>query len=419
MPTVDRPAVVRAWLAARWNGSRLKSTADVQARQARLWRAMAPVVARTPAIAHLAGHPLADFPVVSPQQVRADFQQWNTLGLDRATAEAAARDAETGGPGKVALGVAAGFSSGSSGPPGIFLNNRAERAAYLGHLIARLLPKSAMVRRKRVALCLRARASLYSDVTGAGRFRFLFIDLASPGEDKLAKLEAFRPHVFIAPPHVLADMARRVEDGAAWPPARLFWGAEPMGELERDWIDAVLESRPAPIYQATEGFIGAPCRDGTLHLNEDVLIVEREPVPGTNRFVPIITDLRRTTQPMIRMRLPDLLEILPNQCSCGSPLTAIWPVEGRLEDLWRWGDVAIPPRAVDEAVSGALGPEEEWRAVASPSGVVVEAAADLMDEAVLAVKDLLRERGVTVPVTAGGRPPPIVVKRRRVRWIDG
>jgi putative adenylate-forming enzyme len=419
VPTVDRPAVFRAWLAARWTASRLKATAEVEARQARLWRRMAPVIARTPAIARFAGQPLDAFPIMSPQQVRDDFEGWNTAGLKHAEAEAGARDAETGGPGKVAHGIAAGFSSGSSGAPGVFLNDRAERAAYLGHLIARLLPKSAMVRRKRIALCLRARASLYSDVTGAGRFRFLFMGLDTPAEEKLAQLEAFRPHVFIAPPHVLADMARRVEDGAAWPPARLFWGAEPMGDLERDWIEAVLGARPDPIYQATEGFLGAPCPHGTLHLNEDVLIIEREPVPGTNRFLPIVTDLRRETQPMIRMRLPDLLEPLRAPCPCGSALTPIRPVEGRLEDLWRWGEAVVTPREVDDAVSGALGPDEEWRAVAGPSGVTVESAPDLADEAVAALKDLLAAHKVAVPVTHGGSPPPIIVKRRRVRWTDG
>lgn len=419
MSAIDRPAVLRAWLDARWTGSRLTTPAAVAARQARLWRQMTPVIARTPAVAHLAGQPLEAFPILSPQAVRDDFDRWNTLGLTRAAAEAAARGAETGGSGEVAPGVVAGFSSGSSGAPGLFISSKAERAAYLGHMIARLMPKSALFRKKRIGLSLRASSKLYSDVSGAGPFRFLFLGLEVPGEVKLERLEAFAPHILIAPAHVLADLTRRVEDGAPWRPARLFWGAEPMGEIERDWIEATLESRPAPIYQATEGFLGAPCVHGTLHLNEDVLIVEREPVPGTNRFLPIITDLRRTTQPMIRLRLPDLLEPLAAPCPCGSARTAIRPVEGRLEDLWRWGGIAVPPRAVEETVSAALGPAEDWRAVAGPSRVVVEAAPDRVSGAVEALRALLAERGVVVPVEAGGPPPPVAVKRRRVRWSDG
>ena len=96
----------------------------------------------TPAVAHLAGRALEAFPVVSPEEVREGFDRWNTLGLSRAAAEAAARDAEAGGDGEVVPGVSAGFSSGSSGRPGLFLSSRVERAAYLGHMIARLLPTS-------------------------------------------------------------------------------------------------------------------------------------------------------------------------------------------------------------------------------------------------------------------------------------
>ena len=419
MGPVDRPAVLRAWLAARTSDARLKTPAAIAARQDRLWRRMAPVIARTPAVAHLAGQSLEAFPVTSPREVRDAFDSWNTLGLTRAAAEAAAHGAETGGSGEVVPGIVAGFSSGSSGAPGLFVSSKAERAEYLGHMIARLMPKSALFRKKRIALSLRASSKLYSDVSGAGPFRFLFLGLDMPGETRLERLEAFAPHVLIAPAHVLAELARTVGDGAPWRPARLFWGAEPMGEIERDWIEATLESRPAPIYQATEGFLGAPCIHGTLHLNEDVLIVEREPVPGTNRFLPIITDLRRATQPMIRLRLPDLLEPLTTPCPCGSARLAIRPVEGRLEDLWRWGEVVVPPRAVEEAISGALGPSEDWRAVAGSSRVGVEAAPDQVEAAVEAIRTLLSERGVNVPVEAGRPPPPIVVKRRRVRWSDG
>jgi putative adenylate-forming enzyme len=413
----DRGTVLAAWLKARWSMARLKRRALVAARQERLWRRMAPVIARTPAVSALAGEPLHRLPIVTPSQVREAFESWNTLGLVRAEAEAAAGRAENGGSGEVRSGVDAGFSSGSSGAPGLFVSSRAERAAYLGHLIARLLPASALLEGRRIALCLRAPASLYSDVAAAGPFRLMYMGLVVPGDERVERLKAFAPDVLIAPAHVLADIARRAAAGQAWRPTRLFWGAEPMGEAERAWIGQVLGARPDPIYQATEGFLGAPCRFGTLHLNEDVLVVEREPVPGTNRFVPIVTDLRRTSQPMIRVRLPDLLEA--TACTCGSPLAAVRPVEGRLEDLWRWGSAAITPREAEEAVSGALGPAEDWRAVASPAEVVVEAAPDQVGAAVGAIRELLARRGVGAAVRAGGLPPPIVVKRRRVRWTDG
>jgi putative adenylate-forming enzyme len=378
---------------------------------------MAPVVALTPAVSAKAGRPLADFPIIPPVVLREHFDAWNTLGLTRAATEAAALAAETGGSGEVLAGLVAGFSTGSSGRRGLFVTSAAERGGWAGHILARLLPVDALLRPARIALCLRADNRLYGDVERAGPIRFLFVGLDVPAPARFERLRAFAPDVLIAPPQVLADLARRTD--RPWPLRRLFYGAEPMGEAERVWIGAALGVRPDPIYQATEGFLGAACRFGTLHLNEDVLVIEREPVPGTNRFLPIVTDLRRTTQPMIRVRLPDLLQPLDAPCPCASPLTAVQPVEGRLEDLWRWPGATICPREVETAVSAGLGPEQDWRAVASAHSVSVEAEPDRVVAARSAVATLLRAHGVEVPVTVGGQPKQDGIKRRRVRWSDG
>lgn len=416
---LDRTRLLSAWLDARWSGLRLRSPADVAARQARLWQRMAPVVARTPAIAARTGQPLDRFPVVSPETLRRDFERWNTLGLSLDETEAAARSGEAGGSGEVRPGVVAGFSSGSSGWPGLFVSSADERTGYLGHILARLLPIDALVRPTRIALCLRADNRLYGDVAGAGPFRFLFVGLGETDQGRFDRLQAFAPHVLIAPSHVLADLARRPAGPRGWPLRRLFYGAEPMGEAERDWIEAELGIRPDPIYQATEGFLGAPCRFGTLHLNEDVLIVEREIVPGTGRFIPIVTDLRRMTQPMIRVRLPDLLEPLDRPCPCGSPLAAVQPVEGRLDDLWRWPGVAIPPRKVEATISAALGPGRDWCATACRTGVTIEVTLDQIDLAKTTLETLLADHGLSLPITVGELARPTAVKRRRVRWTDG
>lgn len=416
---LDRNRLVAAWLDARRSDLTLRTPSDLALRQARLWHDMEPVLARTPAIAGLAGQPLDRFPVMSPETLRADFDRWNTAGLTLGQAEAAARRGDAGGSGEVRPGLVAGFSSGSSGRPGLFVSDPKERGSYLGHVLARLLPLDVLFRPTRIALCLRADNRLYGDVVGAGLFRFLFVGLGELVQTRIDQLRDFAPQILIAPSHVLAELARQPVGAHRWPLQRLFYGAEPMGEAERTWIAASLGIRPDPIYQATEGFIGATCRFGTLHLNEDVLIIERDPVPRTNRFVPIVTDLRRTTQPMIRVRLPDLLEPLQTSCRCGSPLTAVRPVEGRLEDLWRWSGATITPREVESAISGALGPEREWRATASSSQVRVEAGPDQREAARAALAALLTQRGLTVPVVDDALTPGTAVKRRRVRWTNG
>jgi putative adenylate-forming enzyme len=51
------------------------------------------------------------------------------------------------------------------------------------------------------------------------------------------------------------------------------------------------------------------------------------------KFVPIITDFNRTTQPIIRYRLDDILTERATPCPCGSVLTALDGIEGRCDDL--------------------------------------------------------------------------------------
>lgn len=407
--------MLAAWTGAKWTRLTLATRRDIERRQVQLWRDMAPVVAKVPAVAHLAGRRLADFPIVSPVEIRAGFERWNTLGLTRQAAETAAEEAEQGGGGEAAPGIAAGFSTGTTGERGVFLSSGPERARYLGLSLARLLPATAMLRPRRLALVLRADNRLYRDVEQTGRFRFAFFGLAMDPQARAEGLQAFDPDILIAPAHVLADLARRSETDDFQLPrlSRLYWGAEPMGVLERDWIGDALGVRPDPIYQATEGFLGAACREGGLHLNEDALVVELEPVDGTTAFRPIVTDLRRTSQPIIRVRLDDLVAPAPGRCACGSPLLAIRPVEGRVGDLWRWGDTVVRPAQVWAAMEATLGPRAEWRAEASDRGVS------------LTVEGLGGEAGrAALQTLAGGRPVRLASgapaldgpKRRRVRW---
>ncbi|RYD91583.1 MAG: cell division protein FtsA [Sphingomonadales bacterium] len=413
---IDRLRVIRAYVAARRYQARGMTREGLERRQRKLWRDFAPVIARTPALAHLTGKPLEDFPIVRPEEIRRDFARWNTLGLSKLAAEAAAAEAESGGSGEVVAGVSAGFSTGTSDVRGVFLASADERAEYLGQALARLLPWDGVLRRRRIALCLRADSALYRDVGNAGPFAFRFFGLGVPVPELQRELAAFDPHVFVAPSHVLAALARAGERVRSL--ERVFYGAEPMGALERAWIGTQIVVRPDPIYQATEGFLGAACIHGTLHLNEDTLIIERQPVAGTDRFQPIVTDLRRTTQPMVRVLLDDLLQARDAPCPCGSPLASVEPVEGRVGDLWRWGDVVIAPREVEAAVSGAVGADVDWRVVGGTRQVTVEIDRAMADRAVEAVRALLRERAVDLPVADAALGPMAGFKRRRVTFAD-
>jgi phenylacetate-CoA ligase len=57
-------------------------------------------------------------------------------------------------------------------------------------------------------------------------------------------------------------------------------------------------------------------------------------LPGDGaRVTPIVTDLWRHTQPIIRYRLDDVLVMEPRPCPCGSPWRVIQAIEGRCDDI--------------------------------------------------------------------------------------
>jgi putative adenylate-forming enzyme len=384
----------------------------------KLWRRLQPTIAKTPALTAFAGSDLSAFPIVTPGDIRQAYGAWNSLGLGHDALHAAAQDAETGGTGDVGNGAIAGYSTGTSGERGVFLASPEERAVYIGQTLARLLPTATLLRGARIALCLRANSALYTDVSRQGRFQFRYFPLGQPSADFAAALHDFGPDILIAPAHVYAGLAREIEAGRVPAPrlSRAFFGAEPMGDGEREWLNDVLGIRPDPIYQATEGFLGGACRYGALHLNDHCLEIELEPIPGISGFRPVVTDLFRRSQPIVRVRMDDIMEPLAQKCLCGFAGRIIKPPLGRVGDIWHFGERKIAPREVWECMDASFHPRDDWQVIASPAEVIVHAAAapEKTDRLAEALKENL---ALPVPVTMSNDPPPAPApKRRRVLW---
>lgn len=356
--------ILTSWLRTK-RAMRLSAAGLAQERE-RQWRRLQPALARTPALAPRAGRPLADFPITEAAEWRANPEAWNSVGLGRAEIIALADAAESGGGGGP---LSAGWSSGSGGGArGLFLASAAERADYIGQSLARLLPARALLRRQRLALHLRASNALYADVRGR-RFAFAHFPLEVSPAETAAALEAFRPTILIAPPHRLAELAAR---GVRLPALRhLCCGSEPIGSAESEFISDCLGLRPRNIYQATEGFLGAECRKGRLHLNDHSLEIELDPIAGTGGFRPVITDLRRSSQPIVRLRGDDYLEADPDPCPCGFGGRVIYPPQGRVSDIWYVPGAVVTPPQVVAAVERALGGAAQWQAEATPLAAVL------------------------------------------------
>jgi len=104
---------------------------------------------------------------------------------------------------------------------------------------------------------------------------------------------------------------------------------------DQERIEETFNAPVHQIYQCTEGLLAVSCVKGSLHIQEDVVIIQLEALPGSNgeRVIPIVTDMWRSTQPIIRYRLNDVLQMHPQPCSCGSTFRVIRAIEGRCDDV--------------------------------------------------------------------------------------
>lgn len=328
----------RARILATYLAARHRTFADRDALQRwqteRLATVLSRARARYPYYRDVTGIDLAAFPVLDKSVVVKHFSSLNDRGLDLHACLDVARAAEARRDFTASLGgVSIGLSSGTSGQQSVFLTSRSERSRWAGEILAKVL-RGPLLAGVRVALVLRAGGPLYESV-GVGRIAFRFFDLARPAHEHLAALAAFAPTVLVGPPHVLRVLAAACAAGdLPIAPDRVFSAAEVLDPHDRRAIASGFGRRVDEIYQATEGFLGISCREGRLHLNEDLIVVEREPLDDTgHRFIPIITDLYRTTQAVIRLRLNDVLVAAPAPCPCGSPTQVIEAVEGRADDV--------------------------------------------------------------------------------------
>jgi len=275
------------------------------------------------------------FPVINKSIMMANFDGLNTANIKLADAMAIARQAETSRDFRATLGgYTVGLSSGTSGNRGVFLVSRAEQEAWAGTILAKALPKSIFTP-QRIAFFLRANSNLYETVQRQ-RIQFEYFDLFQPIDQHIARLNKYQPNILVAPASMLRFLAEAKSQGKlSIAPSRIISVAEVLDPLDEQVISQIFNQKIHQLYQCTEGFLAATCSHGTLHLNEDNLVIQKDYLDrDSGRFMPIITDFNRSTQPIIRYRLDDILTESKTPCSCGSILTAIAQIEGRCDDIF-------------------------------------------------------------------------------------
>jgi putative adenylate-forming enzyme len=336
-----------------------------------LLRAM--ILAQSPLLLDLAARRRSGYAsqkIVGAEDYRTHFATWNSLGIDLAQARnLARRDAAGEGTGYSHLSF--GMSTGTLGEPGVFITTPQDRARWLGTFFARALPANLFFFGS-AAVLLRHDNQLYHQTQG----RTSFLSLTRGLQDVADSLVSLRPEILVGPPFALR---RIVECEAfrrnAWMPKLVITGGEPLWPEDETVLTTALCAPVRQVYQAAEGFFGASCRYGRLHLNIDVMRIERLRFRGsTERFVPVVTDLvREGPQRIVRYRTDDIAFESKGVCPCGSALPAIDGIEGRLADVLvlPTGDLMFP-----RDVHAALAPELSG----SPFRVIQEAAGKLIIE---------------------------------------
>ena len=326
------------------------------------------------------GLALGELPTVSKSQLMASFDDWSTdRRVRRADVERFLADRTR--VGETFLGYHAWKSSGTSGTPGIFLQDARAMAVY-DALIAAQFDQVALdpgcgprlwAGRGRSALVV-ATGDHFASITSwehlarsdpaSDRRSFSVLE---PTARLVAQLNEYRPAFLASYPSVLELLATE-RDGRrlAIAPALIWSGGEHLGDAARVAIEKSFGCRVMNEYGASECLsIAFGCREGWMHLNTEWVILEavdalgNAVAPGELSHSVLVTNLANRLQPIIRYDLGDRVTMLPVPCPCGSPLPAL-RVEGRGDATVemrtsRGARVRLAPLALSTVVEEAAG----------------------------------------------------------------
>lgn len=245
-------------------------------------------------------------------------------------------------------------SSGTSGEPGIFVQDPAAMAVYdaleslrhggtspwswpvplgLGERIAFVGATDG-----HFATCVSVQRLRQRHPWMAGNLQAFSI--LQPVETLVRALNAWRPSIIATYPTAAVLLAEQAQAGELRIAPREIWtGGETLEPLLRRHVQQVFDCRIRNSYGASEMLaMGWECDHGAMHLNSDWVILEpvddqyRPVRPGQASSRVLLTNLANKVQPLIRYELEDQLTLYAGRCACGSALP-VMHVEGRGDDL--------------------------------------------------------------------------------------
>lgn len=293
------------------------------------------------------------FPTMKKKLFMEFFDSINTVGIKKEDALKLAFESEKTRDFSPSIkNISIGLSSGTSGNRGVFLTSKIEKAIWVGAILDRVIGFS--LKKRKVAFFLRANNNLYQAVK-SGLLSFTFFDLKTPIEEHIKKLMDIKADILIGQPSVLLAIAKSYQLADIKPTFnKIISVAEVLEDDHKEFLKSIFNCPINQVYQCTEGFLGYTCKKGQLHLNEDFLEIKKKYLDSNKtRFHPIITDYLRSSQPIVRYELNDILHEGP-VCSCGSKSTVISKIEGRSDDIFRFlkngNEIIIYPDFIRRAV---------------------------------------------------------------------
>jgi phenylacetate-coenzyme A ligase PaaK-like adenylate-forming protein len=305
-------------------------------------------------------------------------------------------------------------SSGSSGRKAVFVYDRPAWSVCAGMFLRRSAWHGIKPRlpRNRLAMVWGASPTHMSrrgaQSLDVGMHRLCRLGVTQPLPELVARLNEFQPTHLNAYPSIAASLADEQLAGRLRLRLEgLMTNSEPLSDQLRERLELAFGVPAYDFYATTEGLYGCECPEGSMHLFDDLCIVENvdgdgDPVPaGETGARLLVTNLFNRTQPLIRFEVTDVVAIDPEPCRCGRSLTRLRSLEGRAEEVLRLGGVTVHP--LQFAVVTADPDVREFQVVQEGDGLRLRVA--LRDGAEGAherlgacVGERLRDLGVPRPV---------------------
>ena len=247
-------------------------------------------------------------------------------------------------------------TSGSSGRKAVFVYDRPGWSGIAAMFLRRSAWLGMRPRLPRVRLALIGGGSpTHMSRRGAqsldvGIHRLLSLSATQPLGELVERLNEFQPDFMNVYPSTAGLLAEEQLAGRLrLRLTSLTTSSETLTPTLRQRLERTFGVTPRNFYATTEGLYGHECEEGSMHLFDDMCIVENvdadcDPVPpGETGARILVTNLFNRIQPLIRFEVTDLVAVDPEPCPCGRALMRLRSLEGRAEDVLELGGVTVHP----------------------------------------------------------------------------